>query len=31
MTKLEEVQETLSRLTALYLGSLCYSGVDGDA
>lgn len=29
MTKLEEVQETLSRLTALYPDSLCYGGVDG--
>ena len=31
MTKLEEVQETLSRLMALYPNSLCYGGVDGDA
>ena len=31
MTKLEEVQETLSRLTALYPDSLCYGGMDGDA
>jgi hypothetical protein len=29
MTKLEEVQETLSRLTALYPDSLCYGDVDG--
>lgn len=31
MTKLEAVQETLSRLTALHPDSLCYGGVDGDA
>lgn len=30
MTKLEEVQETLSRLMALYPDSLCYGGLDGD-
>lgn len=30
MTRLEEVQETLSRLTALYPDSLCYDGLDGD-
>jgi hypothetical protein len=29
MTKLEELQETLSRLTALYPDSLCHGGVDG--
>ena len=27
MTNLEEVQETLSRLTALYPESLCYGGL----
>ena len=30
MPKLEEVQERLSRLTALYPDSLCYVGLDGD-
>jgi hypothetical protein len=30
MTKLEEVQDTLSRLTALYPDSLCYGSLDGD-
>lgn len=30
MTKLEEVQEMLSRLMALYPDSLCYGGLDGD-
>jgi hypothetical protein len=30
MTHLEEVQETLSRLTALYPDSLCYGGLEGD-
>lgn len=30
MTKLEEVQETLSRLTALHPDRLCYGGLDGD-
>lgn len=30
MTNLEEVQETLSRLTALYPESLCYGGLEGD-
>ena len=28
MTKLEEIQETLSQLTALYPDSLCYGGLD---
>jgi len=31
LTKLEEVQETLSRLTALYPDSLCYGGLGGGA
>ena len=30
MTNLEEVQETLSRLTALYPDSLCYGCLEGD-
>ncbi|KJS38475.1 MAG: transposase [Rhodospirillaceae bacterium BRH_c57] len=30
MTKLEEIQDTLSRLTALYPDSLCYGNLDGD-
>ena len=30
MTNLEVVQETLSRLTALYPDSLCYGGLEGD-
>ncbi|MBN6739347.1 transposase [Acidithiobacillus sp. MC6.1] len=30
MTKLEEVQATLSRLTARYPDSLCYGGLGGD-
>jgi hypothetical protein len=30
-TKLEEIQDKLSQLTALYPDSLCYSGLDGDA
>ena len=29
MTKLEEIQDTLSRLTALYPDSLYYGGLDG--
>ena len=31
MTKLAEIQKTLSRLTALYPDSLCYGGLDGAA
>ncbi|WP_299163866.1 hypothetical protein [Accumulibacter sp.] len=30
MTNLEEVQATLSQLTALYPDSLCHGGLDGD-
>ena len=30
MTNLEEVQATLSQLTALYSDSLCHGGLDGD-
>ena len=29
--KLEEIQDTLSQLTALYPDSLCHGGLDGDA
>ena len=30
MTKLEEIQETLSRSTALYPDSLCHDGLGGN-